>query len=155
MGGGFNRREPLDTRIIYQHPPVVDIFRNHQWLGFFEMLKGYDDDLSHELSMALHSHEENSATTIVRGLAISLSPETINRVTTLPLGIRWSKEDKQVSVATGKNFFLSKEKHVEEKNGVRRESLPYPWDEVAYDVLKYISCEGLLSVVYAYHFRFL
>lgn len=32
------------------------------------------------------------------------------------------------------------------------ESLPYPWDEVSYDILRYISCEGRLSVVYAYQF---
>jgi len=91
MGGGFNRREPSDTRRIYQHPHVVDIFRNHQWLGFFKMLKGYDDDLSHEFSMALHSQEEDSATTVVRGLAISLILETINRVTILLLGINGAK----------------------------------------------------------------
>jgi len=50
-------------------------------VGFFEQLKGYDNDI------VLHSQEEDSVTTIVRGLAIYLSPEAISRVTTLPLGI--------------------------------------------------------------------
>jgi len=53
------------------------------------------------------------------------------------------------------NFFTTNEKPIEENNGVRREILPYPWDEVAYHILKYISYEGRLSVVYAYHFRLL
>ena len=74
---------------------------------------------------------------------------------TLPLGMRWRKKDKQESVTTRKNFFLSKEKLVEDKNGVRREIFSYPWDEVAYHILKYISFEGILSVVHAYHFRLL
>lgn len=57
------------------------------------------------------------------------------------------------SVLVRKNFFNQIEKPVEDKNGVRREIPPYPWDEVAYHILKYISCEGILSVVYSYHFR--
>jgi len=33
------------------------------------------------------------------------------------------------------------------------ESLPYPWNEVSYQLIKYISCESRYSVVYGYHFR--
>jgi len=55
-GRGFNRREPSDNKIIHLHPPVLDIFRIHQWLAFFELLKGYDDDIAYEFSMALKSH---------------------------------------------------------------------------------------------------
>jgi len=124
-------------------------------LGFFELLKGYDDDLSHEFSMKLHSQGEYSSTTVVIRFSISPSPETISRVTTLPIGIRWSKEDKEVCVKTRKNFFILKEKPVGDNIGVRRESLPYPWDEVAYHIINDISYEGRLSMVYAYHFRFL
>lgn len=36
-----------------------------------------------------------------------------------------------------------------------REILPYPWDEVAYHILKYILYKGRMSVVYADHFRLL
>jgi len=31
----------------------------------------------------------------------------------------------------------------------------YPWDEVRYHILKYISCEGRLSIAYGYQFRLL
>lgn len=71
MGGGFNRREPTDTKRIHRHPHVVNIFRRHQWLGFLELLKRYNDDITQEFSMALHPQGEDSATTIVRGLVIS------------------------------------------------------------------------------------
>lgn len=52
-------------------------------------------------------------------------------------------------------FFLEGEEPTEDKNGVRRVSLPYPWNEVSYQLIKYISCEGRYSVVYDYHFRLL
>ena len=114
--------------MIQRLPPVVKILRRHQWLGFFELLKWYDDDLTHEFSMELHSQGEDNSATIFIGLAISLSTKTISRVTTLPLGIHWSKEGKGMSVITRKHFFILKEKPLEDKNRLRRESLPYPWD---------------------------
>jgi len=52
-----------------------------------------------------------------------------------------------------RKFFLEGEEPIEYKNGVRRVSLPYPWNEVSYQLVKYISCEGRYSVVYGYHFR--
>jgi hypothetical protein len=42
--------------------------------------------------------------------------------------------------------------HLEDKNGIKREIIPQPWPEVAYHIIKYISYEGRMSVVYAYHF---
>jgi len=115
---------------------MVDIFKRHEWVGFFELLKGYDDDLAFEFSMDLNSQIEDSATNTVRGLAISLSPKIISRVTTLPLGIKWSREDKSKSATTKNSFFTANENPIEYKNGARRESLPYPWDEAVYHILK-------------------
>jgi len=54
-----------------------------------------------------------------------------------------------------KNFFLQDEQPIDDKNRVRMENLSYPSDEVAYNVLQYISCEGRLNIVYEYHFIFL
>lgn len=153
MGGGFDIREPANPKIIHQH--VIYIFIIHQWMGLFENLKGYDDEITHEFSMAIHSREGDSATTIVRGLSIHFNANIISRVTKIPLGLRWDKEDRTEAIIAKNNFFLPEENPVEDNNGVRREILPYPWDEVAYHILKYISCEGRLSVVYAYQFRLL
>ncbi len=54
MGGGFNRTKPTYTKIIQQHPPILNIFRRHEWLAFFELLTGYDDDITHEFPMEVH-----------------------------------------------------------------------------------------------------
>jgi len=103
----------------------------------------------------MNSQTEDSDTTVVRLLPISLNLEIISRVTTLPLGINWRREEKATSLTSKTNFFTANENPVEDKNGVRREILPYTWNDVAYHILKYISCEGRMSVVYAYHFRLL
>jgi len=56
--------------------------------------------------MALNPQVEDRTIIVVRGLSIFLNVEHINRVTTLLLGIWWSKEDKAVNVTTRKNFFF-------------------------------------------------
>lgn len=105
--------------------------------------------------MALNSQERASSTTEVRGLSISISFDLIGRVTTVPLRIPWIREDKTSSTISKNNFLTANEKPIEDKNGVERESLPYPWDEVAYHILKFISCEGRLILVYGYQFTLL
>jgi len=92
---------------------------------------------------------------VVRGLSIDLTTIFIIRATTLSLGVPWRKEDKGDSQIAKRKFFLEGEEPIEENNGVRRASLPYPWNKVSYQLIKYISCEGRYSVVYGYHFRLL
>ena len=54
-----------------------------------------------------------------------------------------------------KTFFQPDEHPVEDKNGIRRTSIPYPWGEVSYQIMKYIPCEGRYNIVYGCHFRLL
>ena len=131
----------------------MEIFINHQWLGFFDLLKGFDEDLAQEFAVVVQSHSEERSTTMVRGLSITLSPELISVVITFPLGVKWVKERMPRNVAK-KIFFMLVEECIEDNNGVR-EILPYPWDELAFHIMKLISCEGRLSVVYGYHLRLL
>ena len=45
MGRGFNRMDPIDIKRIILHPQVMVILRNHQWLGFFKLMKGFYEDI--------------------------------------------------------------------------------------------------------------
>lgn len=54
-----------------------------------------------------------------------------------------------------KTFFQPGEDLVEDKNGVRKTSLPPPWDKVNHQIMKYITYEGRFNIVYGYHFRLL
>jgi hypothetical protein len=57
------------------------------------------------------------------------------------MGLPWDKEERQEAINAKKTFFHPNEKPHEEKNGIKRESLPHPWPEVAYHIIKYITCE--------------
>jgi len=63
-------------------------------MGFFERFRGYDDEVAQEFSLSLTPHSRIHASVVVRGPTIDLTPKLINKVTTLPLGISWRKEDK-------------------------------------------------------------
>lgn len=105
MTGGFDKREPTSTTRIHQHPPMIESFTRHQWMGFFELLRGYDDDVAREFAMSLIPLARASATTTVRGFSVTITLESIRRITTLPLGLQWRKEDK-TNITLGKKGFL-------------------------------------------------
>jgi len=88
-------------------------------------------------------------------LTLEITPNFINRITGLPLRLPWRKEAKTLGQVAKKTFSQPGEHPVEDKNGVRRTSLPPPWSEVSYQIMKYITCEGRLNILYGYHFRLL
>jgi hypothetical protein len=122
---------------------------------YFDRLRGYDDEISMEFSLNFQNIRGKEYIIIVRGLEIHVDEATINRVSCLPMDFPWDKDERQEASDDKNLFFLSYEEPIEDKNGVKRERLPEPWPEVAYHLLKYITCEGRLSVVYSYHFIFL
>jgi len=63
-------------------------------MGFFEKLRGYDDEVARGFALSLIPLTRIHATVVVRGLSIDLTLELISRVTTLPLGVPWRKEEK-------------------------------------------------------------
>lgn len=105
--------------------------------------------------MALRPHPKTHATVSFKGLSLELTPDFISRITRLPLGLPWSKEEKALGQVAKKTFFQPGEDPVEDKNGVRRTSLPPPWNEVSYQIMKYINFEGRFNIIYGYHFRLL
>jgi len=88
--------------------------------------------VAQEFAHSLTPHSKIHAIVLVRGLTIDLTPKLISRVTTLPLGITWRKEDKGDSQVAKTKFFLEGEEPTEDENGVRRDNLSYPWSEIGY-----------------------
>lgn len=86
--------------------------------------------------------------TVVKGLVAYVNEDSISRITTLPKGVHWSKEERQEAINAKRGFFLPNEQTNEYHNGIIRKRLPYPWDEVAYHILKYIYYEGRLCIMY-------
>ena len=79
---------------IQQHPQVLEIFIRHNWMGFFKKFRGYDDEVAQYFSISLTPLTRIHAIVVIRGLTIYLTLELINKVTIVPLGIPWKKEDK-------------------------------------------------------------
>ena len=77
---GFNRREPTNTVRIQQHPQVLEIFTRHNWMGFFEKIREYDDEVAEEFALSLTLHTRIHATVVIRGLIIDLTLELISKV---------------------------------------------------------------------------
>ena len=77
---------------------------------------------------------------------MEITPEFISRISTLPLGLPWSKDEKPIGQVAKKNFFQNNEIPVEDKNGIRRASIPYPWDEVSYQIISIFPVRGGTSL---------
>jgi len=80
MTGGFNKREPINTVRIHQHPSILEIFIRHNWMGFFEKLRGYDDEVARDIFVSLITLTRTHATVVVKGLSIELTPKIIGKI---------------------------------------------------------------------------
>lgn len=141
------RKEPTNSSRIHEHPQVVSIFTRANWMPFFEKFQGFDEEVGQEFSLSLVPHSRTYATVTFRGLSMEVTLEFISMVTILPLGLPWRKDEKPIGQGAKKNFFQNNEHHVEDKNGIRTTSIPYPGDEFSYQIIKYISYEGRGGIV--------
>jgi len=91
MIGGFKKREHTNTVRIHQHPPVVDIFKRHQWKGSFERMRGNDVEVAREFTLSLIPLIRTYAIVVVKGISVVITLELISRITTLTLGYHGEK----------------------------------------------------------------
>ena len=134
---------------------MVELFSRAQWMSFCDKLQGYDDEVAEEFLRTPQPKSKTLAVVNFRGLTIKLTPQSISRVTELPMGVPWDKEERKLGQKAKKEFFLPEEQFSEDKNGVRRVSLQPFWSEVSLQIMKYITCEGRFRIVYGCHFRLL
>jgi hypothetical protein len=129
----------------------VEIFQKCEWLGYFERLRGFDDEVAMEFSQNFQSIRDQEFVTTIRGITIRVNEASISKVSSLPsafLGTK--KKGKKPLMPRRHSSFLMRS--LMKKKWHKKETLPHPWQEVAYHIIKYITCEGRMSVVYAYHF---
>jgi len=131
MPGGFIRREPMDSEKLRENPQVVELFTRAGWMSFCDKLKGYDDEVVEEFLRALKLRSKMLANVSFRGLNLRVTPRWISRVTGLPMGVPWDKEERKLGQKSKKEFFPPGEEFSEDKNGVRRTSLLPLWSEVS------------------------
>ena len=152
MPGGFISKESSDSKKLWETPEVVDLFSRAHWMSFCDKLQGHDDEIAEEFLRSLKLKSKTLVVVNFRGLILRLTPQRISRVTDLPMGVPWDKEERKLGQKDKKDFFLPEEQFSEDKNVVRRTSLQPFWSEVSLQIMKYITCEGRFSIVYGYHF---
>jgi len=96
MPGGFIRREPTDSKKLQENPEVVELFTRARWMSFCDKLQGYDDEVAEEFLCALKPKSKMLAIVNFRGLNLRLTPLFIIRVTGLPMGVPWDKEERKL-----------------------------------------------------------
>jgi len=60
MGTRVNKSEPTEPSNIYDNPGIVDIFQRSHWLGYFEILVGFDVEISLDFSLNLQNIRNTS-----------------------------------------------------------------------------------------------
>ena len=91
----------------------------------------------------------------IRNLTLSITEEFISQVTGLPqVGEKWFKKQ-HMDDKSWTPYINKPRKICNWVSGVSRSWLKYPWDEIAYLVQKYVTCEGMFSLVFLYHIRIL
>jgi hypothetical protein len=122
-----------------------------QWIGFLEKFVGSCEEVALEFS---HSFDGERAT--VGNITIRISEDSIAHVIGLPqIGERYFKT-KHFKDKSWAPFISSlRVAAINWKKGIPRSWLIYPWDELAYLIHKFITCEGRFSIIYLYHIKLL
>lgn len=102
---------------------MVKLFTYTNSMIFCDRIQGHHDEVTKELLMSLQPKSKALATENFKGFTLKLTPQYISRVTNLPLGIPWSKEERVLGQKAKKEFFLLEEQFSKDKNGVYRASL--------------------------------
>lgn len=88
-----------------------------------------------------------------RSFCISL--ELIVEATNLSTDGQWFAREMGASRIDVLQFINQPKVLVKKKNGYDQQLLPRSWDKVAATVVKLVTCEGRISVLYGYHFKVL
>ncbi len=72
---------------------MVEFFTRAQWMFFCDKLQGYDEEVVKEFLQALRPKSTVLATVKFRGLSLTITPESISRITELPMGLPWRSLD--------------------------------------------------------------
>jgi hypothetical protein len=140
---------------MYNYPEVLKCFRSLIGLNTSIDSKVLMITLPWNLLRIFHNIRGQEYLTIMKGLEIQVNEPILERVIGIPIGLPWENKKNKPTLDAKKGFPVAYETMEETKNGVKRDNLLAPWDEVALCLIKYITCEGIYNMVYAYHFRLL
>jgi hypothetical protein len=85
----------FDLEVLHENPDIVEIFQRSDWLGYFDRLRGFDDEIYLEFSLNFQNVKDQEYITAITVLEIMVDKASINRVSNLPMGFSWDKEERK------------------------------------------------------------
>jgi len=145
------REEPINLRELHASPLAMQCFEHQSCYEFCQKVVEvqFHDEMACLFVLHLHGHQA-----ILASVTFTLTPETISLVACIPnIGEPWHKKQhigRQHYEPYIKPNFLRKLKRVFPFRYVKDEYAP-----LMRLIMKYFSCEGRFSRLYAYHIRLL
>ena len=144
------RIEPKKLVIGNAWSKGYNILHQASSLPFLHKFSGYNIEVTRQFVETFDGIKAQ-----VGNLILSIIEEYISQVTRIPqVGKKWFK--KQYMEEKSWTPYINKSRKVYNwVSGVSMSWLKSPWDEIAYLIQKYVTCEGRFSLVFLYHIRIL
>jgi hypothetical protein len=133
------------------HKDCIQILEKKQWLSFFEKFEGFCEGIALDFA---YSFDGEKAT--IGNFTLRVTEDSLALIIGLP-----QTEEKYFKTKHFKDKswvpFISRSRaaSVNWKKGIPRSWLVHPWDELAYLIQKFITCEGIFNIIYLYHIKLL
>lgn len=132
-------------------PFAISCFKHQSCFDFCEMVERVK--FHHELVRWFVTHLDNNKVNLV-GVTFTLSPTVISEATGIPnVGEKWNKGQD-----IGREYYepyIKARYHKKLKRVSPFKFLEYKFDPLMKIIIKYYTCEGRFSRLYAYHIRLL
>jgi hypothetical protein len=146
-----SRYEPGKFVVSEIHKDCMKILEQKQWLSFFEKFEGFCEGIALDFA---YSFDGEKAT--VGNFTLRVTEDSLALIIGLPqTGEKYFKTKHFKDKSWVPFISRSRVASVNWKKGIPRSWLVHPWDELAYLIQKFITCEGRFSIIYLYHIKLL
>jgi len=90
---GKGRKEGHTSTTWSYQVNSLEIFQRSDLLGYFDKLRGYDDEITLEFALNFHNIKVQEYVTAIKGLEIFVDEDSISRVSIFTMGLPWDKEE--------------------------------------------------------------
>jgi hypothetical protein len=146
-----SRYEPSKFEVSEIHKDCLQILEQKQWLNFLGKFEGFCEAVALDFA---YSFDGQKAT--VGNFTLKVTEDSLALIIGLPqTGEKYFKTKHFKDKSWVPFISRSRVSSVNWKKGIPRSWLVHPWDELAYLIQKFITCEGRFSIIYLYHIKLL
>lgn len=139
-----------NTKIIWKNIEVFMMFSEAKWMPYFQILQGFDKSITMEFALSFKLSIAN-----VWGLCIWVTEDSFAWVTGIPKYSKRYLEWRIMLSSTRANFMFNDETMKGAEKEVQHTSFRKPWSDISLCIYKFLTCEGMCSFLYGYHFKLL